>query len=86
MDQVTIFFGGNLESALKSTVKAPTLQTSRRHDHLSKELACRPHERFVCKESSIHNAKNLEQFRTHRETERIVRKRPRRLDDETSLD
>jgi hypothetical protein len=29
------FFGGNLESALKSTVKAPTKQTSRRHDRLS---------------------------------------------------
>ena len=35
------FFGGNLESALKSTVKAPTKQTSRRHDQLAKELACR---------------------------------------------
>ena len=32
-------FGGSLESALKSTVKEPTKRTSRRHDHLCKELA-----------------------------------------------
>lgn len=42
------FFGGSLESALKSTMMAPTKITSRRHDHLLKDLACRQHERFVC--------------------------------------
>jgi hypothetical protein len=54
------FFGGNLESALKSTVKAPTKQTSRRHDHLAKELAFRQFERFVCTESKIHINKSVE--------------------------
>jgi hypothetical protein len=42
------FFGGSLESALKSTVKAPTKITSRHHGQLAKDLACRQHERFVC--------------------------------------
>ena len=54
------FFGGNLESALKSTVKAPTKQTSRRHDHLAKELAFRQFERFVCTESKVHMNKSIE--------------------------
>jgi hypothetical protein len=32
------FFGGSLESTLKSTVKAPTEHTSHCHDYLCKEL------------------------------------------------
>ena len=42
------FFGGNLESALKSTVKAPTKITSRCHDHIARGLASQQHERFIC--------------------------------------
>jgi hypothetical protein len=64
------FFGGSLESALKSTVKAPTKITSRCHDHLSKDLACQQHERFVCLASrsnlaelkeELHDSNALEQ-------------------------
>jgi hypothetical protein len=56
------FFGGKLESALKSTVKAPTKQTSRRHVNLSKELACRQQDQFVCTESRMHNAESMDEF------------------------
>ena len=35
------FFGGNLENALKSTIKAPFKRMSRRHDHLCHELSNR---------------------------------------------
>jgi hypothetical protein len=78
------FFGGNLESALKSTVKAPTKQTSQRHDHLLKELACRQHKHFVCNESCINNSQSREQFRKQVETEKKMRRRSRGLDqDET---
>jgi hypothetical protein len=41
------YFGGTLESALKTTVKQPTERTSRRHDHLCKELAAQQHDRFA---------------------------------------
>ena len=69
------FFGGNLESALKSTVKAPTKQTSRRHDRLSKELACRQQDRFVCKESRRQNASSIDDFRTQALIARNSRKK-----------
>jgi hypothetical protein len=46
-------FGGSLESALKSTVKEPTKRTSRRHDHLCKELAARQHDRFCISQSRL---------------------------------
>jgi hypothetical protein len=49
-------FGGTLESALKSTVKQPTERTSRRHDHLCKELAARQHDRFCIAQSRIENS------------------------------
>jgi hypothetical protein len=54
------FFGGSLESALKSTVKAPTKITSRRHDHLARDLANRQHERFVCGASLTATAKSID--------------------------
>ena len=79
------FFGGNLESALKSTVKAPTKQTSRRHDHLSKELACRQQERFVCMESRIHNKESKEAFQAEADEKRkSSNKRSRRIDNDTT--
>lgn len=63
------FFGGTLESALKSTVKAPTKITSRRHDNLAKDLASRQHERFVCRESRLHNGSLTEDCREKASTE-----------------
>jgi hypothetical protein len=56
------FFGGSLESALKSTVKAPTERTSRRHDYLCKELADRQHDRFCIDQSRYSNLELIEQF------------------------
>jgi hypothetical protein len=55
-------FGGSLESALKSTVKEPTKRTSRRHDHLCKELASRQHDRFCVSESMLHNKESWDNF------------------------
>ena len=45
------FFGGTLESALKSTEKAPTKITSHHQDHICKELANQQHKQFLCIES-----------------------------------
>jgi hypothetical protein len=56
------FFGGSLESALKSTVKEPTKRTSRRHDHLCKELASRQHDRFCISESRLHNKESWDKY------------------------
>jgi hypothetical protein len=55
-------FGGTLESALKSTVKQPTERTSRRHDHLCKELAARQHDRFCISQSRIENSSLIDNF------------------------
>jgi hypothetical protein len=71
------FFGGNLESALKSTVKAPTKITSHRHDHLSKELAWRQHKRFVCRELRIYISSMMEEC--HNEANMSYRHRKRRM-------
>ena len=54
------FFGGNLESALKSTVKAPTKFTSRSHDHIARDLASQQHERFVCHASCTEIANSMD--------------------------
>jgi hypothetical protein len=78
------FFGGTLESALKSTVKAPTKQTSRRHDHLSKELACRQQERFVVAASRIHNGNTMEDFRAHAQSERKLKRSRHCIDNDTT--
>jgi hypothetical protein len=45
--------GGSLESALKS---------SRRHDHLCKELAFRHHDRFCVSKSMLHNKQSWDNF------------------------
>jgi hypothetical protein len=57
-------FGGTLESALKSTVKEPTKRTSRRHDHLCKELAARQHDRFCISQSRLENSTLMDDFVT----------------------
>ena len=62
------FFGGNLENALKSTIKAPLKRMSRRHDHLCHKLSNRQHERFVVAKSKISNKELLEQFRMQTES------------------
>jgi hypothetical protein len=56
------FFGGNIESAFKLMVKAPTKITSRRHDHIAKDLASQQHERFICRASCIANANLMTRF------------------------
>jgi hypothetical protein len=68
-------FGGSLESALKSTVKEPTKRTSRRHDHLCKELASRQHDRFCVSESNLHNKQSWDNFVSF-----TTRSRKRRID------
>lgn len=79
------FFGGNLESALKSTVKAPTKITSRRHEHLAKELASRQHERFVCRQSRIHNASLTEDCREKTSSDSKRQRRLRPVNDTASV-
>ena len=56
------YFGGYLESALKSTVKEPTERTSHRHDYLCKELANRQHDRFCINQSRYTNWEFMEKF------------------------
>jgi hypothetical protein len=56
------FFGGSLESALKSTVKEPTECISWRHDYLCKELANRQHNRFCIDQSRYNNRESMESF------------------------
>jgi hypothetical protein len=56
------FFGGSLESALKSTVKEPTEHTSRRHDYQCKELANQQHDHFCINQSRYNNRKSMESF------------------------
>jgi hypothetical protein len=63
-------FGGTLESALKSTVKLPTKRTSRRHDHLCKELAARQHDRFCISQSSLENSMLMLDFVLHTSSNR----------------
>jgi hypothetical protein len=58
------FFGGTLESALKSTVKQPTERTSRRHDHLCKDLAARQHDRFCISQSRLETSALYERFKS----------------------
>jgi hypothetical protein len=70
-------FGGGLESALKSTVKELTKRTSRRHDHLCKELASRQHDRFCVSESNLHNKQSWDNFVSF-----TTRSRKRRIDDD----
>ena len=76
------FFGGSLESALKSTIKAPSKRTSRRHDHLCKELAMRQHDRFCISASKKHNG-SWEKFVNESTTS--ARKRKRDVCDATDL-
>jgi hypothetical protein len=68
-------FGGSLESALKSTVKEPTKRTSRRHNHLCKELASRQHDRFCVSESNLHSKQSWDNFVSF-----TTRSRKRRID------
>jgi hypothetical protein len=48
------FFGGFCESHLKSLVKGPTKNTSRRQDRLDLDLMNRQHEDMVCAAASTH--------------------------------
>ena len=70
-------FGGSLESALKSTVKEPTERTSRRHDHLCKELAARQHDRFCISQSRIANSQLLDDFENRTRNDRTRKDRKR---------
>jgi hypothetical protein len=78
-----IFFGGSLESALKSTVKEPTKRTSRHHDHLCKELANRQHDRFCVSESRFHNKESWDNFVSS--TTRGHKRQLVDFDDDTSI-
>ena len=75
------FFGSSLESDIESTVKAPTKITSRRHDHLAKDLACRQHKRFVC----LASRSNLAELKEALHDSNRLRTRMRFLDDSHSV-
>jgi hypothetical protein len=67
-------FGGSFEGALKSSVKEPTKRTSRRHDHLRKELTSQQHNCFCVSESVLHNKEswdNFVSFTTHSRKRRL---------------
>ena len=78
------FFGGTLESALKSMVKAPTKITSRHHDHLARNFASWQHERFICSASLTTTAKSIDDLPSDKvnldSTQRRIRTR---LSDDT---